>query len=471
MIKRILTAASVIFLMFIISYANSGMAADKKAPAATANNYIQFYNIIKNNVSSQANSFSINCKNYSNSVYNADKALAQVIKDYFSKNYDISSYTIGYSYKKGSRNRTLFFRINYKTVDGHINSYNDLINLINDKIGSKPGKVVLKIFRNNTQVFNKLSYIKDDINQNLKDDIKISSISASTLNFSGSEITLLTLNLKYFIGRPSESTTASFIVNNDDDLYRTLKAAIDNVDSNVNITFKNNYLEFDMNKIDDKIDELSNTIQNKLAGPDYIDTIKTELSTRSSASGVESCNAVVTISYKLPRETILKQASELNEKAVSIIKSIIKPGMSAFQKELTIHNYIVNSCRYDYENLLSSTIPAESYTAYGVLVLGVGVCEGYSNAMNLLLNMAGLDCRIITGTAGGQDHAWNIVKLDDGNYYQVDVTWDDPITPSGKQILSYDYFNLTDAQMSRDHTWNKALYPECSATKYRYTGN
>ncbi len=52
---------------------------------------------------------------------------------------------------------------------------------------------------------------------------------------------------------------------------------------------------------------------------------------------------------------------------------------------------------------------------------------------------AGLECRIITGKGNGEDHAWNIVKVN-GKWYNIDLTWDDPVSSDGKAMLVYDCF-------------------------------
>lgn len=78
---------------------------------------------------------------------------------------------------------------------------------------------------------------------------------------------------------------------------------------------------------------------------------------------------------------------EVNTKAKEIIEQIIKPGMSDIDKAKAIHDYIIRNTKYDYENWLNNTIPPVSYTAYGVLIKGMGVCQGYTEAFNLLAQL------------------------------------------------------------------------------------
>lgn len=167
-------------------------------------------------------------------------------------------------------------------------------------------------------------------------------------------------------------------------------------------------------------------------------------------------------------------ASDLSllETAQSIIVQIISPNMSDYEKELAIHDYIVNTTSYDYERLSSGTIPDSSYTAAGVLINKIGVCEGYSEATKLLLNLIGIECEIVTGLAGNNvPHAWNIVKID-GAWYMLDTTYDDPITFDGNgnrvETLSYDYFNVTSNTLMKDHSWEMNKWPTAHGTKYNY---
>lgn len=178
-------------------------------------------------------------------------------------------------------------------------------------------------------------------------------------------------------------------------------------------------------------------------------------------------DGLLTLKYSRDREFILSAMEATAKRADEIISSVIKPGMTDFEKELAIHDYIVNNCRYDIENLKKGATPPESYTAYGVLVKGKAVCEGYAKAMKLLLDRVGIPCLIVAGTSKGSSHAWNIVCLD-GEYYHVDATWDDPVMADGSQVLSHVYFNLTDDEFRKDHSWDSGAYPACNAVTYNY---
>ncbi|MBR5783287.1 MAG: hypothetical protein IKY33_03590 [Clostridia bacterium] len=117
-----------------------------------------------------------------------------------------------------------------------------------------------------------------------------------------------------------------------------------------------------------------------------------------------------------------------------------------------IHDYLVQYTEY------AELEEVDDHTAYNVLVNGRGVCDGYTYAAHLLLKAAGIESMVALGMATGEEHAWNVVKLD-GNYYHMDVTWDDPVG-AGEQMTVYDYYLVGDATLQKDHTWEGDI-PAC----------
>lgn len=155
-------------------------------------------------------------------------------------------------------------------------------------------------------------------------------------------------------------------------------------------------------------------------------------------------------------------AHKLYDKTVEILDEIIKPGMTDYEKELAIHDYIVSHCRYGQKDESKEY----AFRAYGCLVQGVSVCNGYAEAMSLLLTCVGVENCIMTGSANDVLHAWNAVCLD-GEWYQVDATWDDPIPDTG-EFVSHTFFNITDDDMDETHIWNEELFEECNGEFYNY---
>ena len=132
----------------------------------------------------------------------------------------------------------------------------------------------------------------------------------------------------------------------------------------------------------------------------------------------------------------------------SYIKSTLLPqlaldGKSTYQKVRAIYDWITRNVRYDYANLGNDSYLLQ-YTAYAAVINRTAVCNGYASLFYRLANDAGIDCRFITGTAGGY-HAWNIVRMDNGKYYCLDATWDEGQT-------NYSYFLKGTTEFDQDHT-------------------
>lgn len=143
---------------------------------------------------------------------------------------------------------------------------------------------------------------------------------------------------------------------------------------------------------------------------------------------------------------------------------------SDYEKVLAAHDYIVKCCTYNKSAIDNNTLSDDDFHPYGVFVKEKAVCEGYARAFKLLMDIAGIECIMVTGTVGEENtsHAWNMVKLDD-RWYHIDVTFDDPY-PETKEVV-YLYFNVTDEILRKDHTWNINTTPEAESDKFDYIKN
>ena len=133
----------------------------------------------------------------------------------------------------------------------------------------------------------------------------------------------------------------------------------------------------------------------------------------------------------------------------TILPQLSLGGKTTYQKVQAIYNWITANVKYDYSHMNDPTYWPQ-YTAYAAAVQKKAVCQGYANLFYRLANDAGIDCRIITGKAynsdGTADHAWNIVRMEDGKYYCLDATWDAGLKPE-----NYEYFLKGLTSFSRDH--------------------
>lgn len=166
---------------------------------------------------------------------------------------------------------------------------------------------------------------------------------------------------------------------------------------------------------------------------------------------------------------------EILEVANYVLTEVAPDDLSPVERELAIHDYLVENIRYDSDSLsllpVYSTDP-DNDNPYGALVNGRAICRGYATSFQLLMDLAGIECITVEGEANAdrEEHAWNMVRLD-GDWYCVDVTWDDP-TVSGLMLsdsTAHRYFNVTSEYMrSTNHFWDTEIVPEADGTRWAW---
>ena len=150
---------------------------------------------------------------------------------------------------------------------------------------------------------------------------------------------------------------------------------------------------------------------------------------------------------------------------VDEILSGITADATDYEKVKYIFEYLAGTVSYnasapDNQNIIS------------VFLNGETVCQGYASATQYLLTKLGIPSVIVTGTANGEAHAWNLVCMD-GEYYYVDTTWGnsryswDDETASNR--INYNYFGVTTEEIEKTHTPGEGWkLPECTATTDNY---
>ncbi len=137
--------------------------------------------------------------------------------------------------------------------------------------------------------------------------------------------------------------------------------------------------------------------------------------------------------------------------------------MTELQKALALHDWLVMNCQYD----VTISRP-NAHTAYGAIVEGYAVCDGYANAYNDLLGRVGVTATYVLGRKPvhlGEDpqlHAWSCVTIG-GKKYHVDVTADDPV-PDMLGTVSRGYFLVSDTVLNRSGYGDYATH--CTDTTY-----
>lgn len=140
-----------------------------------------------------------------------------------------------------------------------------------------------------------------------------------------------------------------------------------------------------------------------------------------------------------------------------------------YSKVVFVHDYIINNTTYDTAGA-SSDKNGMWGTAYGCLVQGKAICQGYAQAFQYIMNRLGIECGVCRGNSTDGRHAWNYVNLDE-KYYWIDVTWDDPVPESGNaEILTHTYCLIDDERLFRTRYTDSDLdfVPKCFSMDNNY---
>ena len=140
---------------------------------------------------------------------------------------------------------------------------------------------------------------------------------------------------------------------------------------------------------------------------------------------------------------------------------------SDLEKEKYVHDYCLDTFTYD------DSFREDSYSVLGLVLNKTGVCSGISKFVKLALEYIGVDCTVVTGIAknpreaslSDTRHMWNIVTIN-GERFHLDVTFN---MTGG--IKRYDYFNLSDTEIKKDHTITTPVPPCVISGQDYYTVN
>ena len=136
-------------------------------------------------------------------------------------------------------------------------------------------------------------------------------------------------------------------------------------------------------------------------------------------------------------DTAINQVQQIRNSIVSRVNG------NNYNKALIVHDTLVDMLEYD-----QSTNGINTHNIYGAFMEHSVVCEGYAKAFKYIMDSLNIPCILVGGVATNnasttESHMWNYIQLD-GNWYGVDVTWDDPVIIGGSSKKSSkvrrDYF-------------------------------
>ena len=177
----------------------------------------------------------------------------------------------------------------------------------------------------------------------------------------------------------------------------------------------------------------------------------------------EDC-LVITPNYTMSINTARTYLQKCDNYANRVVANISEDA-SDYEKVITVYDYlashtIYSNCAND-QNMVSVATENKS------------VCLGYSLMYQYILQRLGISNIVVTGTSLDTNHAWNIVKVNN-EWYHSDVTWASQTysiykSKYSKEEIPHDYFLLSDADISKDHTMNMSLYvPSCISNDMNY---
>lgn len=143
-------------------------------------------------------------------------------------------------------------------------------------------------------------------------------------------------------------------------------------------------------------------------------------------------------------------------------KIYIGKDLDTEEKIIAIHDYIINTTKYDVERNNTGESRYASNTAMGLLFQHYAICSGYSDVMAIFLDRLHVKNYKVTSPT----HVWNAVFLNN-EWLHLDLTWDDPVSSDGRDTLWHKFMLINtetlkklDNTGGKDHLFNSQIYLE-----------
>ena len=250
--------------------------------------------------------------------------------------------------------------------------------------------------------------------------------------------------------------TDNFMAKNYQDLLNIFYSALDSGTDEFTFYCDNKYKKClkDINKII-PIDDTTKDIMSEL------NNFVSPYNTYKNITLITNDRGKVTIKFdKLYTKEMIKEVDNFLDK---YIKENITDDMDDYHKILLFHDYIIENTIYDSERAGDVNNPkykdSPSHTAYGITHNQMALCGGYSDIMALYLDKLGIkNIRV-----AAKLHVWNLVYIDK-KWLNLDVTWDDPVTNTGDQLLIHEYFLIDKNKLleldSVEHQFDENIFIE-----------
>lgn len=243
------------------------------------------------------------------------------------------------------------------------------------------------------------------------------------------------------------------------------------ITDNFNVTKKEQFLNIYYTIVDSGIDEFTfycddeyNTCQEDIN--EFAEDQKTLSNINSFVHPYNSFTSIKTefdtlnkITVKIEKAYTDEQIETLNQKIEQIKKEKIKNTTDSKEIIKIVHDYIINTSKYDIDRSDNNIKKYASTIAYGPLIEGYGLCGGYTDAMALFLDMYNIpNFKVIS-----ENHIWNAVYINN-KWVHLDLTWDDPVSKDGQNILDYTFFLIDTNELEKletnQHIYDKNVFIE-----------
>lgn len=271
-------------------------------------------------------------------------------------------------------------------------------------------------------------------------------------------------------------------------IYDTIESNLSNMTSgNYEIKLSSQiadvlYEDYGENKLDTSFQSAWDALMLDRVDTFFIDVTKVNLKMRKTTYGKKVTYALSIapadsngylangLESKEKVDNILNEIKETRDNIVKRLNGI------DYNKIMHAHDWIINNLQYE-QNITNNNV----YNLYGALIEKSAVCEGYAETLKYILDEAGVQCVLVSGTATNSEgkterHEWNYVQLY-GKWYAIDSTWDDPVVKGTGYVsdsIKHRYFLVGSNEMNKNHFPNgqmtesgqKFVYPTIEIEKY-----
>lgn len=239
-------------------------------------------------------------------------------------------------------------------------------------------------------------------------------------------IVLYTLNDKYHFRETFMNINVTEEDSNEEEFVATVREAMLNGEEALSLRYIGSVdnMEWFTEDVIDKVYRIEDTHDS--GDFDYL-----RYKTNSIYAHIVGFGNSMTVSYEFTYNEEAEQTKQVDEIIAKLFEKWDMDSLIDFDKIKKIHDFIIHNASYDTQT--------RNYSAYDNLVGKSSTCQGYMSLAYKMFTEAGIPTRVITGTGNRDSHGWNIVYLG-GKWYNIDCTWDDPITVDGKGTIIYDYF-------------------------------